>query len=459
MYVNPKIFKAYDIRGEFPEQINAKSVYIIARAFVEFLRGKDPKPTIHPLSIVVAQDARPSSPELKKAVIEALLDEGVHIIDIGSATTPFHGFVVIQTEADGGIMITASHTPARMNGLKFLRKGGDPLGQGMGLEVVQQIAQRSIFQQKNDDGRGGVEQKTFYREYIDFLLERVDLSKTTELTVVIDAAGGMSAVLLPYLVKRLPFKTIVLNGDAFFYSGVEMMDPSKEVNLATLKNEVLKERADFGIAFDQDGDRSGFVTKNARFLRADYVGAFFARELLKSHAGASIVYDVRSSSIVRETVLKGGGNAIESRVGHSFIKAKMREMDALFSAEMSGHFYFKDFWYLDSDFLPLLYFAQFLAALGKTSDQVLEEFQVYPASGEINFTVDEGKDHLLEQIAAHFHDAHAVKWVDGLSIYYDEWWTNIRMSNTEPLVRLNVEAENQELLDEKINELRKLIEG
>ncbi|MBI2052985.1 MAG: phosphomannomutase/phosphoglucomutase [Candidatus Ryanbacteria bacterium] len=451
MYVNPNIFKAYDIRGSFPEEINAKAVYLITRSYVEFLRGKT-----HPgeLAIVLGNDARSSSPELKKAVLEGLLEEGVSVIDIGYSTSPFHYYTVIHSGADGGIMVTASHDPVRMNGLKFVKKGGAPLNLEE-RDVVKNIAGRSIFQGKTGK-TGHVEEKNYYREYIDFLLEQVDLSKTKDLHVVIDAGGGMTTVLLPYLLKKLPCKTTIINGEVFFYHQTKMLDPSVERDLAEVKNAVIEQNASFGVAFDQDGDRVGFVTHNARFFRADYVAAFFAEEFLKRFQGAKMVYDVRSSSIFQETIVKNGGQALESRVGHSFIKELMKKEDAFFAAEHSGHFYFKSFYYLDSDFLPLLYFLQFFAEFGKSSDDLLARFEIYPSSGELSFKVSDTA-HLLEKIAGEFPDAKETKWIDGVSLYYDDWWANVRLSNTEPLVRLNVEARTSDILQEKVDKIRKIL--
>ena len=450
MYVNLDIFKAYDVRGRFPEEINAKAAYIIARAFIELIRGKNK----NRLRVVVASDARTSSPELKKAVIEGLLDEGVSVIDQGYATTPFHYYSVFALEADGGIMVTASHNSYQDNGLKFTRKAGEPMGDG--LEIMKNISRRGIF--TKHDGRGEVVEQNLHREYIDFLISRVDLSKAGDMHIILDAGGGMASLLLPQLVKKLPCKTTIINGDLFFDLRHEPLNPIKEESLATLKNTVLEHRADLGVAFDADGDRSGFVTQNARYFRSDYVGAFLARELLKLHAGAAVVHDIRSSSIFRETIIANGGRPLESRVGHRFIKELMRKEGAIFAAEQSGHFYFQDIGYVDSDFLPFLMFLQFVAESRKDADTILSEFDVYPSSGEVNFKV-KSKEGLLENIAHHFKDARETKWTDGLSLYYDDWWANIRMSNTEPLVRLNVEARTSEILKAKVAELKGLLRG
>ncbi|MEK7151019.1 MAG: phosphomannomutase/phosphoglucomutase [Patescibacteria group bacterium] len=449
MHVNPEIFKAYDVRGDFPEQLNAKAAYLIARAFAEFTRGNNPA---RALKFIVSSDARPSSPELKKAVIEGLLDEGAQIIDLGLTTTPFHYYAVVKEEADGGIMVTASHNPFRMNGLKLSKKGAEPLGHGM--SVVKSIAERGIFDGKKPHRE--VVEKSLVHEYIDFLISKVDLSKAKDLKIVLDAGGGMATTLLPSLIKRLPCKVVLVNHDLVFDIAHESLNPSKEEHLATLKNTVIEENADFGVAFDPDSDRSGFVTHNARFFRADYIGSFFAQEFAKSEPNVPVIYDVRASSMFPESIRATGGKPILSRVGHRFIKELMRKENARFAAESSGHFYFRDFFFCDSDFLPMLYFLQFLSQTTKTSDEILDAFDVYPLSGELNFKVQK-KDGLLENIAGHFKDARETQWIDGLSIYYDTWWANIRQSNTEPFVRLNVEARTKELLQEKIAELKALI--
>lgn len=449
MYVNLNIFKAYDIRGLFPEELSAKGAYLIARAFAEYMRGKDAH---RKLTVVVGSDARPSSPELKKAVVEGLLDEGVTVIDMGFCTTPFHYYVVNQQQADGGLMITASHNPYRYNGIKLTRAGGEPLGEGM--DAVKNITKRGIFEKKTE--RGTVIQKDLIRDYMNYLFSQVDLSETKGLHVVLDAGGGMTSLLLPHIVKHLPCRVTLMNSDLFFDMSHEPPNPMKEESLAALKNKVLEVNADFGVAFDPDGDRSGFITHNARFFRGDYIGSFFASEMLKNTMGAAVVYDVRASNIFKETIAKNGGTAVESRVGHRFIKELMKNQKALFAAELSGHFYFQNFWYMDSDFLPLLYFLQFLSRSGKTTDELLDQYAVYSSSGEVNFSTEK-KENILEEISLHFKDAKETKWVDGLSVYYDTWWANIRPSNTEPLIRLNVEAKTPDLVKEKIEEIKSLL--
>ncbi|MDA1335091.1 MAG: phosphomannomutase/phosphoglucomutase [bacterium] len=451
MYVNPDIFKAYDIRGIFPEQINGKIAYIIARAFADYIRnanrGEDPR-------IVVGSDERSSSPELKKATLEGLLDSGVNVIDQGLTTTPFHYFTVRHEEADGGMMITASHNPFRMNGFKLSKSGAEPVGDDM--EIIKKTARRGIFEARTH--RGEIVERSNHREYYDFLLSQVNLEDTRDLKVVFDTGGGMVSLLLPNLLKRIPSKSQIINMNMSLSPSRAPLNPIIEESLAELKNEVIEKKADLGVAFDPDGDRVGFVTNNARFFRPDYVAALFARELLKTNHKAKVVYDVRSSSIFNETVEAYGGTAIMSRVGHRFIKEIMRKEKALFAAELSGHYYFESTEYSDSGFLPVLYFLQFLAASKKTSDELLNEFAVYPSSGELSFNVDKAEG-MLENIAGHFHDAKATLWVDGVSVYYDDWWANVRLSNTENLVRLNVEARTIEVVQKRVEEFKKLIVG
>lgn len=453
MYVNPEVFKAYDIRGNFPDDINAKSAYVIARAFIEYLRSR--RKGAKPLEIVLSHDGRPSSPEIKKGVMDALLEEGVTIYDMGFSTSPFHYYSVIQIQADGGIMVTASHNPQRMNGLKLSRAHAEPLGDEM--EIVKNIAHRGIFE-KYSGRKGVVVARPLVREYVNFLIAQVDLSQASHMKVVLDGGGGMAGILLPLLVKKLPCETIVINKDMTYASAYTSLNPSKEEDLADLKNTVVREHAHFGVAFDADSDRSGFVTHNARFFRADYCAAYFAREFLARSPGATMIYDVRSSNIFRETIIAKGGRAVESRVGHSFIKALMREHDALFAAELSGHFYFKSCYSMDSDFLSFLYFLQFLSQSSQTSDEILQEFERYPSSGELSFKISaRAREHILEKIAGEFPDAKDTRWVDGLSLYYDDWWANIRLSNTENCVRLNVEAREKKVLEKKIRDIETLL--
>jgi len=439
MHVNPEIFKGYDVRGFFPEEIDAQGAYIIARAFVEYIRGKKKGQ----LKVLVGSDARPSSPELKKAIIDGLLDDGVLVIDQGLTTTPFHYYLVRDKQCDGGLMVTASHNPYRYNGIK-----------DEAIAIIREIARRGIFQKNVERGRVVEEMPT--RQYIEKLVSLVDLSKARALKVVCDAGGGMASLFLDKIARVVPFSMAVINSDLFFDANHAPLNPVKEECLASLKNKVIETRADCGVAFDPDGDRSGFVTGNARYLRGDYVGAFFAREILKQNPGAAVIYDIRASSIFRETIQSSGGRALESRVGHRFIKQLMRQENAVFAAEFSGHFYFRETYNMDSDFLPMLTFIQYLSQSDKTADGILDEFALYPSSGEINFKVEDTKN-ILERIAAYYSDARETKWLDGFTVYYDDWWANIRMSNTEPLVRLNVEARTRELLDTKVMEIKKLL--
>jgi phosphomannomutase len=401
---------------------------------------------------MVAADGRSSSPELKKAVISGLVDEGVHVIDLGLATTPFHYYSVFSENADGGMMITASHNMYQMNGIKFAMP--HQFQRDDFMSVLRETAKRGIF--GKNDVKGKITEQSDPRKYLESLVSRVDLSQAKDMKIVLDAGGGMTALFIEKLSHILPCKILPLNDGLYFDTGHPPLNPMKENSLASLKNAVVENRADFGVAFDPDGDRSGFVTANARYFRADYIGAFFAREILKKKEGATIVHDIRSSSIFRETITSSGGKAIESRVGHWFLKQHMIKQNAEFAVEMTGHFYFKETYFMESDFLPLLYFMQFLSHSGKSADQILDEFQIYPSSGEIDFPVKKD-EHLLENIAGHFKDAREMKWIDGLTIYFDEWWANIRMSVTQPLIRLNVEARTKVLLDTKVEELKKLI--
>jgi len=450
MYVNPEVFHAYDVRGLFPEDLNAQGTYIIARAFVEYLRAH----TKDQLTIIVGTDARPSSPELKKGLIEGLLDEGVKVIDQGYTTTPYHYYTVYQQHADGGLMITASHNPYRYNGVKFTMPPSRERDDFM--DVIKEIARRGIF--KNNEQKGEVVPFPESRKYVDDIVSRFDLQKAKNMKIVLNGGGGMITLFLKKLQDVLPCKVILMNEELLFDLKHEPLNPIKEESLASLKNKVLEERADFGVAFDSDADRSGFVTNNARYFRGDYVGAFFAREFLKQNPGAKIIHDLRASSIARETIKAGGGEALELRVGNRYIKEAMHKQDAIFASEVSGHFYFKDVHGMDSDLLPLLYFLKFVSESGKTADEILDEFAVYPSSGEINFEVKD-KEKVLDKIAAYYKDARETKWLDGFTVYYDDWWANIRLSNTEPLVRLNLEARTKEILHEKLTEIRSLIQS
>lgn len=451
--LNPDIFRAYDIRGIALQDIDEKGAYSIGRAFSVFL--KERKEVSKHLCVVVMSDARESSPLLKKGLSQGLVDEGVHVIDGGFATTPMHYFSVNYTKADGGVMVTASHSPPTYNGFKLSLAGALPIGQDSGLEEIKKIALRNIFHEVG--AKGNIKKRNFLKYYINFLLDQIDGSGIKALAVAIDAGNGMTGMVLPYLLKQLPLKVSRLYFDIDMKTPKHEANPLKEETLSDLKKIVLEKGLAFGVAFDGDGDRIGFINERGEFCGSDIVGAFLADWFLAKSKGEKIIYDLRSSRAVPQHIKEAGGIPIETRVGHTFIKAIMRKEKAIFGIELSGHFYFRNFFYADSALLSFLHFLAAFSQQGKELSEILREYRKYYSSGELNFEIARNKETFLEEIATNFEDAKKIYWLDGLSVMYDDWWFNLRLSNTEPLVRLNIEAESKKLLAEALSHLKKLI--
>ena len=390
------IFRAYDIRGKYPDEINEDAAYKIARAFARYLKlGVKEKES---LKIVVSADARESSPALKEAFLDGLLDEGAEIIDAGLTMTPMHYFIVNKTGDDGGAMITASHNPPEFNGMKLSKKGAVSIGSGAGLEEIKNDAIRSIFQNSSGGTAGKITKKDFSTEYIEFLAGHFPNFKS-------------------YITKLVA-------------------------------GEKISE-----ISFDFEGDRVMFRDENGKTVPGDIITALLARKYAKP--GEKIVYDLRSSRAVKEEIEMAGGVAIESRVGHSFIKALMKKENAAFGGELSGHYYFRDFFYSDSGVFAALAVLDLLRTAKKSLSELVKPLMRYFKSEEINFKIKD-KEKIMDKIAAHFLDAKA-SYLDGIKIEYPDWWFSLRPSNTEDLLRLNIEASTLELLEEKKKILSDLI--
>lgn len=453
--LNPSIFKAYDIRGVVPDELDEGGAYAIGRAYAQFLKKKsgneDPV-------VVVQADARPTSPALKENLIKGLLAENIKIIDGGLATSPLIHFAMNDAKADGGIMITASHVPLPYNGFKLFTRGAVNIGAGAGMEEIKDLALTLTPSSTPLSGQPEIEIRNFEDNYLKFILGKIDISKIKPFKIAIDAGNGMAGLLLPKLLSKLPIEVAPLFFEVDMTFPNHEANPLKEETLEDLQKKVKEFSADFGVAFDGDADRIGFVDELGRIVRSDFVGAYLAEEwFLKREPGAKIVYDIRSSRAVSEAIEGAGGQAVLSRAGHTFIKQLMRREEAVFAEERSGHFYFKDFFYAESALLTFLYL---LAALSKTGEKmsiINERCGKYFSTPELNFTVKDRSLERLKKIAEHFPDAKDIKWLDGLSVTYDDWWMNLRPSNTEPLMRLFVEGKNQAIVNEKLKLLQNLL--
>jgi len=444
--INPSIFKAYDIRGLYPQEINEEMAYAIARATARFMfRSRESK---H--KMVVAMDNRDSSPMLKEAVLRGLRDEGVDIIDAGVATTPMFYFAVNQAKADGGIMITASHNPARYNGLKIVSAGAQPVGQDSGLDEIKNITLNlDVKRPSEDDKSGQTEQVDFLNQYIDFLIK--DL-RCPSVKVAVDASCGTAGAIVLEVAKKTELALMPL----CFAPCLEVLhggDPLKDDNVKDIIEATKEQGVDLGVAFDTDGDRVFFFDKTGERVPSHIIGSLLARYYLNKYPGATIISDVRMPKIFSETVVKNGGKHLGNRVGHAFIKKRMCEENAVFAAEVSGHFYFRDFFGLDGGVFAFTRMLDILAREQKPLDELAMPYRMRSQSGELNYKVADTQK-ALAGLKSAFADAEKFSEIDGLSIFYKNWWCNIRPSNTEPFLRVNIEAETKE----KLTEMKEKIE-
>jgi phosphomannomutase len=441
-FKNPQIFKAYDIRGIYPSELDEEIVYKIGKAYVQLTQAK---------TIVVGQDMRTSSPALFEALTRGITEMGANVISIGPCTTPMFYFTVTQLNADAGMMITASHNPAQYNGIKMVKEGAKPFG-GQEIQEIKKLVEHNNFQTAE---KGTITKQELLKDYIQKLKTFANINK--ELKIVIDTGNGMCGLTVPKLFQELPLKT------TYLYKAIDLTYPNHEANplktetLKDLQEEVKKQKADIGIAFDGDGDRVGFVDESGEIVPMDLVGGLIATELLKKNPNATILYDIRSSHAVPEEIKKSFGKPVKTRVGHFFIKQKMREIDALFASELSGHYYFKDLSHTDSGIAAVLKVLNLLASSQKTFSELMQPFKKYHKTDEMNFEV-QNKDEKIKQIEQKYPDAKK-DHTDGITIEYDDWWCNVRKSNTEPLLRLNLEANTKELMKEKVKEIEEVITG
>jgi phosphomannomutase len=443
------IFKAYDIRGVVPDELDADLAYRIGRAAARFL-GKGP--------IAVGRDARSSSPDLFAALVRGVNDEGVDVTDLGLVATPILYFAVDHLGTAGGIMLTASHNPSQYNGFKICREHAIPVGGASGLQEIERIALALGDAEPASDPRGGVSPIDVRGAYVDHVLAM--LESRPRLTVAMDCGNGMAGVGLEPLLERLDVdgERLYFEPDCSFPN--HEADPLKLENLRDVAEAVRRGGADFGVAFDGDGDRAVFVDETGEPIPSDLVTALLARHQLRLHPGGRVLYDLRSSRVTAEEIEAAGGVPEMCRVGHSFVKAQMREHDAIFAGELSGHFYFRFSPTLVADDGTAAFVAMLdvLARERQPLSRLVAPLRRYAASGEINRRV-EGIPQLLKAIAAEHAGAREISHLDGLLVRYDDWWFNLRPSNTEPVLRLNLEADSPSQLAGHRDALLKRIGG
>lgn len=439
--INESIFRSYDIRGLYPEEINKETAYLIGKAYICWLNSKS---KILNSKILVSCDMRDSSPELSEALVRGLTESGADVIDIGLSTTPMHYFGINFLNTDGGIMVTASHNPAEYNGFKVSLAKAVPVGKDSGLEEIKKIALDEKETVVNDIGM--VAQKDILEDYVDFLTKNRKINKNLKL--VVDAGNGMAGFVLPKIFEKLGIQNYEplyfdLNGNFPNHEA----NPLKEETLTELKKKVLENKADLGIAFDGDGDRVGFVTSNGEAARGDYIIALIAGLLLEKKSGEKIIYDVRSSRSVSEFIERKDGIPLRGKVGHSYMKERLRGEGILFGGELSMHYYFQEFFNCDSGELAMIKILELLSESGKSLTELVLPLKRYFQSGELNFNVAD-KEAKIKEIENKFSGG-KIDYLDGLTVEYPDWWFNLRASGTEPLLRLNIEANTIKLLGEK----------
>ena len=443
-------FKAYDLRGRIPGELNPGVAYRVGRAYAEWLKPK---------RVIVGRDIRLSSQELCEALTRGLLDSGVDVYDIGLCGTEGVYFATFAEQMDGGIMVTASHNPPDYNGMKFVREQSRPISGDTGLMEIKKIGDADAY--STPARKGVLHQLNTWDKYIQHLRSYLDVSKLKKLKVVVNAGNGGAGAVIDSLEKFLPFEFIKIhhNPDGTFPNGVP--NPMLEENRLSTINAIKAHKADLGIAWDGDYDRCFFFDERGEFIEGYYIVGLLASMFLKREKGARIVYDPRLTWATLDMVKSLGGVPVQSKSGHAFIKDVMRENDAAYGGEMSAHHYFRAFGYCDSGQVPWLLVTQLLCETGKTlSSLVGERIAAFPASGEINRRVPDSRQ-TISKIEEHYKQgAVAIDYTDGLSIEYADWRFNLRSSNTEPLIRLNVESRgNIGLMQAKTAELLTMIGG
>ncbi|MCX8070733.1 MAG: phosphomannomutase CpsG [Thermodesulfovibrionales bacterium] len=441
--VNFTAFKSYDIRGIYPEEINEELAYSIGQAFSKLLK---------PQKVIIGKDIRISSNSLSSALIKGLTNAGVDVIDIGLCGTEQIYFAVPYLNADGGIMITASHNPKDYNGMKFVREMAIPISGDTGLfEIKRLISEGDLSFNK----KGSLIEDSIDEQYVNKLLSFVDLEGLKKLKIVVNAGNGCAGRIVDLLEKSLPFEFIKINHnpDGTFPLGVPnpLLPENREITSKT----VLLNQANIGIAWDGDFDRCFFFDEKGRFIEGYYIVGLLAEEMLNRYGMSKIIIDTRLRWNTQEIVNRAGGIPIVSKTGHAFIKERMRFEDAIYGGEMSGHHYFRDFYYCDSGMIPWLIVTSLMCKTNKPLSQLVDKMiALFPCSGEINMKVDNPKV-VMDFITKHYEaDSLLIDYIDGLSMEFKDWRFNIRCSNTEPLLRLNVESRgSKQLVKDKTKEL------
>jgi phosphomannomutase len=445
MTINPAIFKAYDVRGLYPQEVDEEAARLIGRGFVAYLGAK---------RIAVSRDMRLSSPSVAAAFIEGARQQGADVVDYGMMGTDMLYFAVARDGHDGGVQITASHNPKEYNGIKMVRREAFPLSGEAGIgDIRDMIAANQL--PPPAAAEGSLSQRDVVADYVKHVLSFIDSSIIKPFNVVLDAGNGIAGMVAPKLFAHLPCRVDALCFEVDGTFPNHEANPLIEENRRDIVERVVATKADIGIAWDGDADRCFFIDGAGDFIAGDFVTALLAEAFLIKHPGAKIVYDVRASYAVKDIVEKYGGTALMNRVGHAFFKRRMREDNAVFGGEVTGHYYFRDNFYADNGFIPALLILELMSRKRQTLRELLTPLrEKYFISGEINTRVSDMKrvQEKIDAIEAQ-HQNGRVYSMDGVSVEYPEWHFNVRASNTEPMLRLNLEATTERMMEEKRDEV------
>lgn len=446
MKINEEIFGKYDIRGIYPDDLNASVAFNLGNAIASYLQEK---------TIAIGKDMRTSSDEIAANLIKGIIEQGIDVIEVGLICTDMIYYLSGKYQI-GGVMVTASHNPPEYNGMKIVKSGAIALSGEEGIYQIRDLVMKEQLQKSSQTGQ--IKKKDYLREYIQHALNFVDVNKIKPFKIVIDAGNGMAGKIIPAAAKHLPVKIIPLYFELDGHFPNHIPNPLDPDNVVDLQKKIVEEKTDLGVAFDGDGDRMYLFDEKGEIVSGTITTALIAESLLEKNKGETILYNAVCGRIVPKTIKEKGGKAIRVPVGHSIIKQKMREHNALFAGEHSGHYFFRDNYYADSGLIAMLIAFELISQENRPVSAIVKKYNQYFPSGEINFKIKDKEGAMKKLEALYKHKAKSTDWLHGITVWFDDWWFNSYPSGTEPLLRLNIEADNQRLLKEKINELVSAIE-
>lgn len=446
MKINEKIFRKYDIRGVYPQDLNASVAYALGKATADYLQEK---------KIAVGYDMRLSSEEIAENLIKGIAEQGVDVIDVGLICTDMVYYVSGKYKV-GGVIITASHNPPEYNGMKIVKSGAISLSGETGFFDIRDLVLTDRF--KQTDKRGEIEKKDILNEYVKHILSFIEINKIKPFKVVVDAGNGMAGKVFPEIAKHLPIKVIPLYFELDGTFPNHIPNPLDPENVVDLQERIVSEKADFGIAFDGDGDRMFLFDEKGEIITGTVTTALIGESILKKNPGETILYNAVCGRIVPETIKKFGGKGIRTPVGYSLIKEIMRKHKGIFAGEHSGHYFFRENYYADSGLTATLFALELISIANQPLSQITKKYRKYFQSGEINFEIKDKEGAMKKLEVLYKNKAKSTDWLHGITVWLDDWWFNSYPSGTEPLLRLNVEADNPTLLKEKTDELIATIE-